>query len=412
MRLVRRLLAGWSMSLSAVEVHLKKGDILYRQGDANDSAFIVASGEILLYQLVNGERVDRERRRAGCILGETSILTGDTRVVTVVAVKDTLLYKIAADDILSQFRDLNPIMRACVGTAIDFITRYNGQTSIPEEGVRVVESNLSNARELIERFQFEQDMRNGLEQGQFHMAYQPIVRLQTGVIEGFEALMRWQHHTYGNVPPDHFIDMAEKMGTVGRLTEFALIETTRALRDLCLATKRPLFASVNISGQDVDRAGFVDLLEHAIDIHGVSPEQIKLEVTETALVPDSDQAARNLAHLRRLGCGIAIDDFGTGYSNLGYLKSLPLTAIKIDRCFAGDAAHNQVSRSIVGLLVGLGRELEVDVIAEGLETEADVKALTEIGCQFAQGYFFHPPMPLASLSEILAGNKSGQQNVA
>jgi len=400
------------MSLSAVEVQLKQGEILYRQGDPNDSAFIVASGEILLYQDVAGQRVDRERRRAGCILGETSILTANKRIVSVEAVTDTLLYKISVEDILAQFDELNPIMRACVQTAIDFITRFNGQTSGNEGEVRIVESNLSNAHELIERFKFEQDITKGLKQGQFHMLYQPIVDLQDGAIAGFEALMRWQHPQLGQVPPDRFIDISEQLGAVGPLTEFALLEAIRALRHLSEAAQRPLFASINVSGQDVDRPGFADFLEHVLDLNDVAADQIKLEVTETALVPDSEQASKNLTHLRRLGCGIAIDDFGTGYSNLGYLKALPLTALKIDRSFAGDAAHNQVSRSIARLLVGLGRELEVDVIAEGLETEADARILKEIGCKFAQGYFFYKPMPLAALTDILKSEKPGRQNVA
>lgn len=400
------------MALSVVEINLKKGDILYRQGDANDSAYIVESGEILLFDEVDGHRVDRERRLAGSILGETSILTGNPRAVTVEAVVDTRLYRISAEDILQQYEELDPILRSCVETTIDFVSRIN--TPIPEksEVVPVAPSTLRNAGDLIDQFKFELDIGKGLESGQFFMNYQPIVYLKDGKIGGFEALMRWDHPVHGLVSPERFIAVAESMGSVGKLTEFALWEAAGALSELSDLAETPLFASVNVSGQDVDRAGFADFLEHVLDINLLDPRQIKLEVTETALVPDSKQAVRNLEHMRRLGCGVSIDDFGTGYSNLGYLKALPLTALKIDRAFAGDAVENPVSRSIVRLLVGLGRELGVDVIAEGLETQADVDLLRSIGCQFAQGFFFHRPLSLDELKALLSTGSKGQKIVA
>jgi|GEM_PF-2190396 len=402
---------GCVMSLSVVEVNLQKGELLYQQGDPNDSAYIVESGEILLFDHVNGKRVDRERRRAGSVLGETSILTGKPRAVSVEAVVATRLYRISAEDILTQFAQLDPILRSCVETTIDFVARIN-QPNPQNDQVPVAPSTLRDSQKIIERFRFELDISKGLKTGQFYMAYQPIVALQSGEVRGFEALMRWQHPELGTIPPDRFIDVAERMGSVGQLTEFALIEACAALRQLIDISGRELFASINVSGQDVDRPGFVDFLQHVFDRYGVSPKQIKLEVTETALVPDSPSASANLDQMRALGCGISIDDFGTGYSNLGYLKALPLTAIKIDRAFAGDAVQNAVSRSIVRLLVGLGHELGVDVIAEGLETQDDVDLLRQIGCVFAQGYFFYKPMALPEFIKILGSDQSGQQIVA
>ncbi|SHG41768.1 EAL domain-containing protein [Cognatishimia maritima] len=400
------------MSQTVVEVNLKKGDILYRQGDPNDSAYIVESGEILLFSHVDGQRVNCERRSAGCILGETSILTGNPRAVSVEAVVDTRLYKVTADDILKQYGALDPVLRACIETTIDFVARINTPVDISSDDVPLVPSTLSNAEELIERFKFEVDIEKGLQNDQFYMIYQPIVQLADGRIRGFEALMRWQHPEWGNVPPDRFIDVAEAMGSVGLLTEFALVEACQSLARINRSRDRPLFASVNISGQDVGRAGFVDFLEHLLDLHDLDPKMIKLEVTETALLPEDDQVAANLVLLRQLGCGISIDDFGTGYSNLGYLKALPLTALKIDRAFAGDVSKNPVSRSIVRLLVGLGRELGVDVIAEGLEAQEDVEILCESGCRYAQGFHFYKPMLLPQLEACLSAERANHQDVA
>ncbi|GAA6207923.1 hypothetical protein NBRC116601_12160 [Cognatishimia sp. WU-CL00825] len=390
---------------SVTEVNLNAGDILYHQGDPNDSAYIVESGVILLFSERDGERIDCERRTTGCILGETSILTNSPRAVSVEAVTPCRLYRLSAKSIWDDFEALDPLLLSCVETTIDFVGRYNDPVEQRSGEAPFAPSTLRNSAQIIEKFKFELDIEKGIDRKEFHMAYQPIVWLETGKIAGFEALMRWQHPSMGNVRPDRFIEVAEETGCIGKLTEFALLESCGALRRFNDLGETGLFASVNVSGQDIGKLGFVDFFKHVLDLNDLMPAQVKLEVTETALVPDSSCAADNLRLLSELGCGISIDDFGTGYSNLAYLKTLPLTALKIDRAFAGDAFANSVSRTIVRMLVGLGRELRVDVIAEGLETEDDVRTLLELGCDFAQGYYFYKPMSETELGEIL-GKKS------
>ncbi|WP_368187799.1 EAL domain-containing protein [Aestuariibius sp. HNIBRBA575] len=386
--------------VAVTELMLNAGDVLYREGDPNDCGFIVESGEFILYHQQEGQRVDCERRGPGSIIGELSILTGQPRTVTVQALEKCCVFRVSADEILDRFEKLDPILRACIETSINFAATLNRPAHHQDAIADLAPNTLRNADDLIEKFKFENDILKGLTRKEFFMVYQPIVRLMDGQIVGFEALMRWEHPQLGSVPPSQFIEVAETIDAISDLTEFALTQACATLAQIQnqSADHWDMFMSINVSGSDIGRYDFVDQLDHVLNMNGVQPQNIKLEVTETALIPTSDVSERNLARLRSLGYGISIDDFGTGYSNLAYLKTLPLTALKIDRAFAGDARNSDVSRSIVKFLVSLGGELNVDIVAEGIESIEDVAVLRDLGCRFAQGYYFHRP---SSKSDIL-----------
>lgn len=390
---------------SVTEILLSPGDLLYCEGSTNEHGFIVASGELVLFRTVNGVRIDVERRGAGTIVGELSILTGRPRLVSVEALTECRVYQISASQIISRFENLDPVLRACIETSINFNGTISKRDTAKSPEVPLAPSTLRNADRLIEQFQLETDLIKGFQNGEFFLLYQPIVDMSDGSVTGVEALMRWVHPTLGFVPPDRFIQIAEAMGAISNLTDFALLEASAALARFRALPDAPsdLFASVNISGADIGRSCFVDILSHAADLHSLEPHHIKLEITETALITDQETADRNLSRLRDLGYGISVDDFGTGYSNLAYLKSLPLTTLKIDRAFAGDAHSNSVSRGIVRMLLTLGNELGVDIIAEGVETLDDVETLTRLGCRYAQGYYFHKPMPEQDIIKLISG---------
>ncbi|MCY4337140.1 MAG: EAL domain-containing protein [Litoreibacter sp.] len=395
------------------DILLHPGDVLYRQGDPADYAFILASGEISLFTGEGASRVETERRTAGSILGELSILTGQPRAVSVEALTPCRLFQIPATQILRRFNALDPMLKACVETSITFSAKLGDRRANPTSEAELAPVTLAGAPDLIDLLELDCDMERGLSRGEFFMNYQPIVTLEEGEIAGFEALMRWSHPARGAVPPDRFVAVAEEMQTVSAITDFALLETCRVLgRVQAVKQGPPLFASVNLSGQDIGRADLIDFISHVLALNDLVPSALRLEVTETALVPQDAQAKKNLEALEELGCGLAIDDFGTGYSNLGYLKSLPLSAIKIDRSFARDACANPVSHSIVKMLVGLGRELGVDVIAEGLETAQDAQALRDIGCGLAQGFVFSKPLSADDLGALLHGNGRSTCQVA
>ncbi|MEM9582661.1 MAG: EAL domain-containing protein [Pseudomonadota bacterium] len=390
---------------SVTEISLASGETLYRQGDAQNSGYILAEGEILLYSEIGGKRVNIERRGPGAIVGELSILTSQPRTVTVEAISDCKLFRIAAEQILNRFERLDPVLRACVETSINFTGTFSERARDADETVPLAPSTLRDADTLMAQFKFEMDVLKGIADNEFFMVYQPIIAIEDEAIIGFEALMRWIHPTLGFIPPDRFIRSAEEMGAIGQLTDYAIMESCAALQRMKTQKNAPrhLFASINVSGYDICRKDFVDFLAHAVDLRDLNPQDIKLEITETALIGDVKTAGKNLKRLRKLGFGISVDDFGTGYSNLAYLKSLPLTTIKIDRAFAGDASGNKVSRGIVRMLLTLGQELDVDIIAEGLETIDDVQTLKSLGCHYAQGFYYHKPLPETEIAALLTG---------
>ena len=252
----------------------------------------------------------------------------------------------------------------------------------------------------------EQALHTGVKRGEFFLEYQPIVRVTDGSIAGFESLVRWAHPTLGRIPPDRFIPLAEETQSISCITDFALEQACTTLAQLHQSDPglRDIFVTVNISGIDLDRPDLVDHLCRTADRHGLLPRHLRLEITESALVPDSDISNANLECINGLGFGIAVDDFGAGYSNLGYLKRMPLRMLKIDRSLASDISTSKTSRSILRLVINLGLELDVDIVVEGLETAEDARCLAELGCQFAQGYHYFRPLPEAELIHLLAGN--------
>ncbi len=389
--------------LSIQTIHLSAGEILYSKGDIAKDVYVIAQGQMAMFHSNDEIQHTYEIREQGGVLGALSILTGFPRHVGTRAITDVTLFKIHPDQILRDFDRIDPLLRECIETAITFNHRLLEGAPPNHDGRNTPKERRDAAKLVLEKYSFEVDLLNSIASNDFSMVYQPIVTLQTADVVGFEALMRWTHPTRGFVPPDIFIAVAEQMGVIGSLTELAMTQSCLTLQELQKRSggKRRYFASVNISGHDVARKGFADQLAYILDDHDIAPEQIKLEVTETAIIPNTQTVADNLAAFQSLGCGLSIDDFGTGYSNLAHLKSLPLSALKIDRAFAGDAHKNHVSCSIVSMLVSLGHALNVDIVAEGVETDDDVKALSDLGCNFAQGYFFHRPASKDDLIHLL-----------
>ncbi len=253
--------------------------------------------------------------------------------------------------------------------------------------------------------------------GQFCLAYQPKIALQSAgalpdqklpaasrwQMAGFEALLRWQHPQRGLLGPDRFLDLAATGGMMHRITDSVLdmaLTQQRLWRDQGLA----LSVAVNVSAHSMNDAAFADRLKSKCDILGIAPETIILELTETAAMNDSVTAMDILTRLRIKGFRLAIDDFGSGYSSLVQLQMLPFSELKIDRAFVRDCDHSRQSRVIVKTMIDLAHNLDLTCVAEGVETEAQLALLQELGCDMAQGYLIAKPMlPMAATNWLGAG---------
>ena len=241
-------------------------------------------------------------------------------------------------------------------------------------------------------------MREGLELGEFEVHYQPIISLARREISGFEALLRWKNRQR-MVPPDEFIPFAEETGLIIEQGQFALRKAMSDHRKFCnLAKNEQLFMSVNLSGKQVSSNQEVETIKRIINSGEIRPQQLKLEVTETLMLENFDQSKKVLNNLRNLGATIAIDDFGTGYSSLSYLHQLPLDTLKIDRAFINKIEKNKKSLQIVEAIMNLSNTLDINVVAEGIETEKQMSILTNLGCDFCQG--FHISKPLTSIQTL------------
>jgi EAL domain-containing protein (putative c-di-GMP-specific phosphodiesterase class I) len=251
------------------------------------------------------------------------------------------------------------------------------------------------------RAALEVDLRQALAQNEFLLYYQPQLNAM-GRVTGVEALVRWQHPQRGMVSPADFIPLAEETGLIMPLGRWVL-ETACSLLAAwhARASTAALTLAVNVSPRQFRHPDFVDQVVSVLNSTGANPLNLKLELTESLLVDDMEVTINKMSALKSLGVGFALDDFGTGYSSLSYLKRLPLDQLKIDQSFVHDVLSDPNDAVIARTIIALGQSLGLDVIAEGVETEAQRDFLARHGCNAYQGYFFSRPMPIASLLAFL-----------
>ncbi|MEA5536187.1 EAL and GGDEF domain-containing protein [Crocosphaera sp. XPORK-15E] len=248
------------------------------------------------------------------------------------------------------------------------------------------------AQKLLE---LETNLRLALKNQEFLLYYQPILSLSTQNLVGFEALVRWQHPQKGLISPDHFIPVAEEIGLIIPLGEWVLLESCRQLKrwQQQYSQLQHLKISVNLSSQQLKDHQIVEKIDNILSQTGLDPNCLKLEITESMLMENKSIARDILLQLRERGIEISIDDFGTGYSSLSYLHHLPVDSLKIDRSFVINMNQSEDNIRVTEAIITLAHHLQLDVIAEGIETEKDWHQLQELGCEFGQGYLFSKPLP-------------------
>jgi EAL domain-containing protein (putative c-di-GMP-specific phosphodiesterase class I) len=252
-----------------------------------------------------------------------------------------------------------------------------------------------------ERLLLEASLGRAIQSDELELGYQPKVDLRTGRMVGAEALVRWNHPEHGLLPPSRFIPVAEQTGMIVPLGEWVLAEACIMLRQLHARGSGEFVISVNLAARQLRERAFVARLAETLERHGVAPQWLELEVTESQLMDKPAEAMDALAQLKRLGVRLSIDDFGTGYSSLSYLQKFPVDFIKIDRSFlepVGDEGHAVIMRAIIAL----GHNLKMKVIAEGVETREQLAFLRDHDCDQMQGYYFSPAVSRAGLQGMVA----------
>jgi predicted signal transduction protein with EAL and GGDEF domain/DNA-binding response OmpR family regulator len=284
------------------------------------------------------------------------------------------------------------LMRADMAMYQAKSTRNDAQFYIPEMDAHV-----------LDRLKLETDLRHALEVGQFSLNYQPKHDLKTGEILGAEALLRWHHPERGWVPPGEFVVLAEETGLIEPLGNWVINEVCRQLKawqDDGLPLSR---VALNVSAEQVLRSEVADVVLKSVWQHGIRPQSLEVELTESVLMQDVERARQMLGSLKEAGIRLSIDDFGTGYSSLSYVRQFPIDALKIDRSFVRNLHRDADDAAICGAIIAMGKQLGLDVIAEGVESEEQRDFLARAGCHEAQGFLFSRPMSAEDFEAFVLG---------
>jgi EAL domain-containing protein (putative c-di-GMP-specific phosphodiesterase class I) len=254
-------------------------------------------------------------------------------------------------------------------------------------------------KEAMLRLELEPALRKALQNNQLVMHYQPIVSLKHGDVTGYEALVRWQHPEKGVIMPENFISIAEETGLIIPLGSWVLNEVCRQAAQWQKAGKNNnhFTISVNISAHQFTDPQFLSILQSALSAYGISNRSLSLELTETALIENSQQLLEVLDELRRINVGTSLDDFGTGYCSLNYLHRYPFDTLKIDQSFIRQINTNLRNQAIVGSTIDLAHRLGMQVIAEGIESTEEMETLQGLNCEYGQGWLYGQPCVSASV---------------
>jgi EAL domain-containing protein (putative c-di-GMP-specific phosphodiesterase class I) len=256
----------------------------------------------------------------------------------------------------------------------------------------------------VEALRLEGELRRAIEAGEVRPHFQPIVCLETGEINGFEALARWYHQEKGIISPADFVPLAEETGLIAPLGLSLLRQSCAQLAQwdkLHSSRVQPLTLSVNVSVKQFRQPDLVEQIRRILINTGIAPERLRLEITESALMEDAANAVETLRQMKAIGVQLSMDDFGTGYSSLSYLHRFPIDILKIDRSFVSRMSTDRESRGIVKTIITLAHELGKNVVAEGVETEDHRRMLEKLSCHLGQGYLFSKPLDADATLELL-----------
>jgi EAL domain-containing protein (putative c-di-GMP-specific phosphodiesterase class I)/CRP-like cAMP-binding protein len=376
------------------------GEVIFRAGDEGNCAYIVEDGSVeICMDTPSGEQVVK-RIGKGELFGEIALIDHKQRTATVRASEKAVLIPIHRKLVGELLEKTDPIVRHLLLLVLERF-RGNGAASqrataatVADKEHEVVQRNKLRG-EATQKLAMAHDITRALAENEFTLYYQPICNLGDGKIAGFEALIRWNHPTKGLIPPLDFLWLAEH---TGQIREIGLWTLERACRDWPLLRKQTIhptpFVSVNMSASQLTGEGFVDDVSNILKRYNMPSRELKLELTETVIINNPEQALGLLERLTALKIRLALDDYGTGYSGLDSLQRYPIATMKIDRAFISNMLSSAHSHEIVNSSISLAHSLGMDVIAEGIETPEAHEALQALKCNFGQGWHFGRPAAL------------------
>ena len=412
------------------------GTQVFQQGAPGDCAYIIQSGEIELSMLINGTPSAFATLGKGELFGEMALIDNNFRSATAIAKTDVELLIISRDYIAQKIELSDPTVRMLLQVVLERYRDIHARLHDVSESLKEYESTSANSTISSFFSQYlklsgklasaithrkisnnksnkiskdleststsitkETNLKNALENNEFELYYQPIVNLSQGTIAGCEALIRWNSPTLGFTPPDQFINLAEKTGLIIPLGKWITEQACRAAQ--AFRKHQNIYMSINLSALQFESESFMTDIENAVKDADINSDCIKLEITESILMSNPELAEASLNKLKAAGFSIAIDDFGTGYSSFSYLHRFPIDTLKIDQSFVNAMFSNERSMEIVRTISILAKNLNMKVIAEGIEEKNESQQLDSFGCDYGQGYLYSRPVRFDDFLELL-----------
>ena len=376
------------------------GEYIFHEGEQGDCAYIIESGSVAIFMAAQDPVHPIAQVNSGEIFGEVALLDEQPRTASARCVEKTVLIPIQRKLVNTLLNKTDPIIRSLL---LFVLERYRVNRTSPQI-MPLIKASMDSSRiahrdalsgEITQKLALAHDISHSLKNDEFDMYYQPICDLTTGLVAGYEALIRWNHPRNGVVYPHEFLWMAE---STGQIVDIGLWTLERSFRDWMILrqnTRHPFpFISVNLSANQLIGDNLLEDLNKLLAKYSIPARELKLELTESIFITNPEQASTLLGQLTKLGCSLALDDYGTGYSGLNSLLRYPIATMKIDKSFIGSIHTSAQSFEIVSSSIKLAHSLGMNVVAEGIENEETFLSLAEMNCNFGQGWYFGRPAAL------------------
>lgn len=385
-------------------MNIKKNEIIFRQGASANTAYLIESGEIeIFYTNENNKDTHLTILGPGELFGEMALIDATVRSASAKAHTNVILHEIQKEQLIEKINSSSAIVQLILKILMERLRKLNQA----EGGDLYVVTQLANPNstmEALEKLKFENEIFEAYKNNEFILFHQPIVDLNTKEIIGSEALIRWKSVSHGMVAPGQFIDVLENSSMiipVGYwIFEQCFLDFKRMQSKLNDKQKKTFSISINVSGRQFLHHEFILNVKSLISKHQIDPKNFKIEIIERVMM-ESAVLTDILNQLREIGFQISLDDFGTGFSSLQYLANMPIDFLKIDRSFVINLFKDIKTIAVVKSILYLAKQLNLKVIAEGLETEDELKLMTELGSDYGQGYLFSKPISLDEFIQLL-----------
>lgn len=400
------------MTSATQSVDIEKDQIVFHEGDTGDCAYIIEKGRVLIYLDKDQEEIPITILGQGEIFGEMALIDSQPRSTSVRALEDVRLAIVTKQQVLERVATADKVVQLLMRVLLKRLRRRSSSAGSlnPVEGAEVENSGVGSdaTKSALDQLKLENQIFQAFQNKEFELFYQPIVNLKSKEITGCEALLRWNSPSLGLISPNLFIDVIENSSMVIPIGHWIISQSLKDLKQiqehLNAKGKNKLsdnfMMSINISGRQFTHSDFTNDLEDLREKHGVQARNIKLEMTERVMM-EGAIALDALNKAQQQGYSISIDDFGTGFSSLQYLTQMPISYIKIDRCFVMKILNDPKSKAVVSSVIHLAHAMDLEIIAEGIENNEESLVLETLGARYGQGYLFSKPVDISRFMSLL-----------